>query len=293
MSLLPPALLQKLGRTRLAVRHATASTGIGERRSKAVGSGIEFADHRTYQFGDDIRQLDPHLLARLGRHYVRQYSVSQALPVTILLDTSRSMHCGQPSKFDFARSLAAGLAYAGLAGGDQVLVGAFSGGRVNWHHRLQGAARTANLMAWLGRLQSEGATDLHRAVRAALPRIGRAEGLTIIISDWFVDGIPEALTALRTTGQEIVAVHLLAPEEVEPERLGVGDVRFLDAETGHEIEATLDAGTHAMYRERLERWEAELRDQVRSRHGRYVRVRSDDDLEQVFLRDWRREGLIG
>src|SRR5688572_19327830 len=99
MSLLPPTLLQKLGRTRLAVQRVLATGGTGERRSKALGSGIEFADHRAYQFGDDIRKLDPHLLARLGRHYVRQYSVSKALAVTILLDASRSMGYGKPPKF--------------------------------------------------------------------------------------------------------------------------------------------------------------------------------------------------
>lgn len=293
MRLLPPALLQKLGRTRLTVRRVVASTGIGERRSKAIGSGIEFADHRAYQFGDDIRTLDPHLLARLGRPYVRRYSVSQALPVNVLLDMSGSMRSGQPSKFELARSLAAGLAYAGLAGGDQVLVGAFSGTRITWHHRLQGAERAASLLTWLGGLQPDGLTNLHRTVRSAVQRIGRTEGLTIIISDWLVEGISDALAALSAAGQEVVAVHLLAPEEVEPERLGTGGVRFIDAETGHEIEMTLDSGVHEAYRERLEAWGGELKDQVRSRHGRYLRVRSDDDLERVLLRACREEGLIG
>jgi uncharacterized protein (DUF58 family) len=293
MSLLPPALLQKLGRTRLAVLRAVASKGIGERRSRAIGGGIEFADHRAYQFGDDPRSLDPHLLARLGRHYVRQYSVHQALSVTVLLDTSRSMAFGNPPKLDFARSLAAGLAYAGLAGGDQVLVGAFTGDRVQWHPRLQGASRTATLMAWLGGLQAGGVTDLRRTVRTALPRIPSGKGLTILISDWMGDGALEALGALRASGEEVLVVHVLAPEEVEPELLGTGDVRFVDGETGMEIETTLDAGLHQWYRERLAGWVQQLKGQVRSSAGRYVQVRSDDDLESVFVRTFRREGLIG
>jgi len=292
MSLLPPTLLQKLGRTRLLVRHAGAATGIGERRSRAIGSGLEFADHRAYQFGDDIRNLDPHLLARLGRHYVRQYSVSQALAVTILIDTSRSMRSGIPSKFDFARSVAAGLAYSALSGGDQVLVGACSGGRIDWHPRIQGAERTAPLVGWLNRLAADGITDLRQTVRAAIPRL-HAEGLTIVISDWFVDGAAEALAALRHAHQEVLAVHVLSPEEAEPERLGTGDVRFIDAETGHEFETTLDAGMHRWYREKLEAWCGELREGVQSQRGRYFRVRSDDDLERLFVRTWRREGLIG
>jgi uncharacterized protein (DUF58 family) len=293
MSLLPPALLQKLGRTRLAVQRAVASTGIGERRSRAIGSGIEFADHRDYQFGDDPRNLDPHLLGRLGRHYVRQYSVHQALSVTILLDTSRSMAFGSPPKFGFARSLAAGLAYAGLSGGDQVLVGAFAGDRVNWHPRLQGASRTATLMTWLDRLEAHGPTDLRQAIRAALPRIPSGRGLTILVSDWMGEGAAEALGALRAAGEEVLVIHVLAPEEVEPERLGTGEVRFVDGETGREIETTLGPGLHQWYRERFDEWIQQLRAQVRSSGGRYVQVRSDDDLESVFVRTFRREGLIG
>ncbi|MSR21963.1 MAG: DUF58 domain-containing protein [Gemmatimonadetes bacterium] len=293
MSLLPPSLLQKLGRTRLQVQRAPASTGVGERRSKALGSGMEFADHRPYQFGDDIRHLDPHLHARLGRHYIRQYSTSQQLSVTILLDASRSMAYGDPPKFDFGRALAAGLAYAGLVGGDQVLVGVFADGGIRWHARIQGAMRTASLCSWLEGLHADGVTDLEQVVRSALPRIARVEGLTILISDWFVEGIPEALATLESAGQEVVAVHLLSPEEIEPERLGTGEVRFMDAELGNEMEMFLGRGLHQRYREELEAWSAELRAGVLAHRGRYLAARSDDDLELLLVRDWRLEGLLG
>lgn len=293
MSLLSPSFLQKLGRTRLGVRNVMASSGSGERQSRSIGSGIEFADHREYQFGDDTRKVDPHLLARLGKHYVRQYSVSQALRVTILLDSSRSMHAGRPGKFEFGRSLAAAFAYAGLSGGDQVLVGAFARDRVHWHPRLQGAQRTATLLAWLSELRTDGSTDLHRAVRVAISQMGRVPGLTIVISDWFFDGVPDALAALSAANQEILAVHLLSPDEVDPEKLGAGNVRLVDSEVGHEIETTLSPELNRSYREKLESWREELKAQVRFRGGRYVRVRSNDDLERLFLREWRAEGLIG
>jgi len=292
MSFLSPSFLQKLGRARLGVRHVTASTGIGERQSRSIGSGIEFTDHRAYQFGDDTRKVDPHILARLGKHYVRQYSVSQALQVTILLDTSQSMRIGEPSKFDFGRSLAAALAYAGLSGGDQVLVGAFTRHHVDWHHRLQGSERTASLLAWLSGLKTDGATEFHRAIRGAAHRMGRVPGLTIVISDWFFDGVADALATLSATGQEVLAIHLLSPEEIDPETLGTGNVRLVDAEVGHEVETTFSSELHRLYREKLGSWTEELKAQVRFRGGRYVRVRSDDDLERLFLRDWRREGLI-
>ncbi len=75
--------------------------------------------------------------------------------------------------------------------------------------------------------------------------------------------------------------------------LGAGNVRLVDVEVGHEVETTLSPELHRLYREKLESWTEELKAQVRFRGGRYVQVTSDDDLERLFLREWRREGLIG
>ena len=68
------------------MRSAKATVGIGERRSNAKGSGLEFLDYREYQPGDDLRHLDPHLFMRTGARYVRQYAVYQQLPITIIVD---------------------------------------------------------------------------------------------------------------------------------------------------------------------------------------------------------------
>lgn len=293
MTLLPASLLRKLGRTRLNPLRARAAAGIGERRSRLLGSGLEFADHRPYQPGDDTRHLDPHLFARLGRPYTRQYVAGQQPSVTILVDVSASMACGTPPKLDAARALAAALAYAGLAGGDRVLAGAFAGGRVLWHPRLEGTRRIAELLAWLDALRAGGRTELGRETRALLSRIPHADGLAILISDWYAEDAPEALAMLAAAAQEVVAVHVLSPEELEPERLGDGEVLLLDAETPDEVVTHLDAGARERYRRALEAWRGEVRSAVLSRGGRYLPVRSDDDLERVLARDWRREGLIG
>ena len=73
---------------------------------------MEFADHRRYQPGDDLRHLDTHLHRRTGEHYVRQYEVHRQLPVTIIIDGSASMNFGNPTKFAFACGLASALAFS-------------------------------------------------------------------------------------------------------------------------------------------------------------------------------------
>jgi uncharacterized protein (DUF58 family) len=147
--MLSPGLLASLKRSRLIVRRARATTGIGERRSRRKGSGMEFVDYRKYQPGDDVRHLDPHLYLRTGDHYVREHAVEQQLPVSIIIDGSASMKFGTPSKFDFSRGLAAALAFVGLAGGDVVEVGVHASGRLSWSPRIRGARRVPVLFDWL------------------------------------------------------------------------------------------------------------------------------------------------
>jgi hypothetical protein len=76
-----PRLLTSLMRSRLLVRRARATIGVGERRSRSKGSGMEFIDYREYHPGDDVRHLDPHLYARTGGYFVRQHAVYQQLPI--------------------------------------------------------------------------------------------------------------------------------------------------------------------------------------------------------------------
>lgn len=290
-ALLTPALLQRLGRSRLLGPAGLGSVGVGERRSRAKGVGVEFAEHRPYRAGDDVRHIDRHVYARLGEHHVRQYALYQQLPVTILLDASASMRFGTPAKFDLARAAAAALAYVALASGDRVLAGAYSGERLEWYEPLHGVRRAPALFAWLGEREARHGTDLQRVARLARPRL-RRDGLVIVVSDWMTPNLDEALATFRTAGQELVAVQVLAPEEEEPERLGGGAVRMVDLESGHEVELSLDGGTAARYRADLERWTDGVRDAVRGRDGLYLRVRSDEELERVLLRDWRRAGLL-
>src|SRR5215471_6569209 len=137
-----PGLLTALMRSRLLVRRAHATIGIGERRSRGKGPGMEFMDYREYQPGDDVRHLDPRLYARTGSYFLRQ------LPVAIIVDGSASMAFGSPTKFDFARGLASALAFAGLAGGDVVEVGVSAGNRLSWSPRVRGMRRAPVIFDW-------------------------------------------------------------------------------------------------------------------------------------------------
>src|SRR5258708_17766459 len=121
-ALLSPELLRRLEQFQLLARRRAKSSAKGERRSRARGQSVEFADHRNYTIGDDFRYLDWNLFGRLEKLFLKLYEEERELPVTIFLDASQSMAFGEPRKFDFARQIAAAVGYVALCGFDRVSV---------------------------------------------------------------------------------------------------------------------------------------------------------------------------
>lgn len=284
-------LLSRLARRRLHPRWARAVVGVGERDSRAIGSGIEFAEHRPYEPGDDLRHLDRHAYARFGEAYVKQYAADRGLDVLLVIDVSASMAYGTPPKLEVARSLAYGLSCAVLAGGDRLRLGTLNGTELRLSPALTGLGRLGDATSWASADAGAGTTDLLAAARANRARLS-GHGMLIVVSDWWTDAPADAVRALARGGRELVAVHLLAPEEEDLAPDEVDEVRLHDAETGEVLDLALDGAARERYRRGLDAWRDELRDAVGSVHGRYLPVRSDEEPEQVLLRRWRKEGFL-
>src|SRR6266536_4925947 len=121
-ALLTPELLRRLEQIQSPAARRAKSSARGERRSRARGQSVEFADYRNYSHGDDFRYLDWNLYGRLERLFVKLYEEERELPVRIFLDASESMTFGEPPKFDFARQVTAAIGYVALCGFDRVSV---------------------------------------------------------------------------------------------------------------------------------------------------------------------------
>lgn len=289
--LLDPDLLQRLQGTKLLGRHADARHGVGERRSRAVGPGVEFADYRDYQPGDDFRYLDRHVYARHGRAVVRQFTVEQRLQVTVVLDASASMASGTPSKYDLARRLAGALAAVALYGSDQVDLAVCTGDGVQWHPRASQPRAVARLLAWLADREAHGSVDLDAVARATSERLTRG-GLLLVVSDWLLDGVDTALRRWQALQQDVVAVQVLAPDEIDPGRLATGPTQLVDVESGEGVDVVVDGEAVARYKAAFQAWQTQLHAQLTAIEGRWVRVTSDEPLRDAVLRGWRRQGLI-
>lgn len=264
-----------------------------ERKTRKVGSGLEFADHREYSPGDDIRNLDWNVLMRLGQTLIRLFEEDEDLPIRIAVDVSDSMLTSGGAKLRYAQQVAAALAYVGLANLDRVGLTAASR---TVHHSLpavRGKGRIFRVFEFLRTSQRGGATDLRTALKR-LAAESAQPGLTVVLSDFYdMDGAFDGLNLLRFRKHEPVAIQILDPREARPDPAGVrGDVRLVDCEGGEARDVTLSPATLRAYAEAHERFCAALHASCRSRGIPYFRAETDVPFDELVLRMFRTGGLL-
>ncbi len=319
MSLLTPELLRRLEQFQLLAARRAKSSSKGERRSRARGQSVEFADHRSYVPGDDFRYLDWNLFGRLDRLFLKLYEEERELPVRIFLDASESMTFGEvlahghPSKFDFARQVAAAIGYVALCGFDRVSVipfpnaqgraqttqaGAEAVASYNQQSAIEGALRSLRgkksamqFFQNLSALTAGGRADLNEALRRGALE-ARHTGLAIVLSD-FLDpsGYESALTALVGRGFQVNCVQILAPEELAPTTFG--DLRLVDSESGGLQEVTFGRYRMKAYQQTVQNFIQRLREFTTKRGINFFMAPSNMDLQDLLLKQLRKSEVWG
>ena len=300
-ALLTPELLRRLEQFQLLAARRAKSSARGERRSKARGQSVEFADYRNYSHGDDFRYLDWNLYGRLEKLFVKLYEEERELPVRIFLDASESMTFGEPRKFDFARQIAAAIGYVALCGFDRVSVIPFPDLPVsdpNSKLASRGALRAVRgkkssmqFFQNLGALTAGGSADLNQSLRRGALE-ARQAGVAIVLSD-FLDpaGYEPGLTALIGRGFQVNAVQILAPEELNPTTYG--DLRLVDSETGGLQEVTFGRFRLKAYQQTTQNFIQRLREFCTPRGIHFFSVSSDTSLEKLLLKQLREAEVWG
>ncbi len=280
--LLDPSFVRELEvlRRRLEVRARSGQAG--EHLAKRRGGSAEFHEHRSYCAGDDLRRIDWAAYARSGEPVVKVFRAEEDVIARLLCDASASLGMGEPSKLLVARRLAAAIAYMTLADAERAQVVVTAGGAIREHSPSRGRGALAKVLRNLEQIRPGGTTDLASAIDSIVRRSSRP-GLLVVLSDFFdPGGVLSALTRASTAGHDVALCQVVTPEEVHPE--GEGDWQLEDVETGERIELTLDAAAIDAYSKRFAGLCQQLRSWARSRGGTYVRVRTDESLEEAVRR---------
>jgi len=263
----------------------------GGRRSVKRGQSVEFADYRDYTLGDDLRQLDWNVYARLEKLFVKLFIEEEDVTITFLLDASPSMAFGKPQKLLFAKRATAALGYIALAGEDRVVLAALTGRTARRQSGLRGSGRVFRLLANLSGIQpAEGPTDLVASARhAAAMLTGR--GVIVLISDLLDPGADRVIRELAATGSELIVLHALSPDELDPPL--EGDLKLVDSETREGIDVTVDLATLDDYKARLAAWQEGLADLAAKRRASYVPISTDTPLADLVFAELRRRRVVG
>jgi uncharacterized protein (DUF58 family) len=294
--LLTPELLRRLEQFQLLAQRRAKSSIKGERRSRARGQSVEFADYRNYTPGDDFRYLDWNLYGRLDRLFLKLYEEERELPLRIFLDASESMTFGEPRKFGFARQVAAAIGYVALCGFDRVSVIPFPDnpdeGAVRGALRsVRGRKSALSFFQNLSQVTACGAANLNEALRRGALEARRA-GVAIVLSD-FLDpaGYEGGLGALVGRGFQVNAVQILAPDELNPPTYG--ELKLVDSESGGIQEVTFGRYRLKSYQQTVQNFCQRLREFCTVRGVNFFMAGSDTPLEQLLLKQLREAEVWG
>jgi uncharacterized protein (DUF58 family) len=235
-----PVVLARIGNLELMARAVVDGFINGIHRSPYFGASVDFAEHRGYVPGDDIRRVDWKLYARTDRYYIKEYEADSNSNFSVLLDVSKSMGFGTRgvTKLEYGKMLAGCLTYLVHRQRDRVGLVAFDSEIVE--HVPASAKHMDVVLHVLDRLKPANPGNLRTPLHKVAEHFGR-RGLLILVSDLYEepDAVLDAIGPLRFRGNDIAVFHLLDPAELdfsfrEPSA-------FEDLESGEQIPIVPDA----------------------------------------------------
>ena len=284
--------LAKLAGLQLRLQTVVEGTLAGIHSSPHHGASIEFAEHKEYAPGDDLRHLDWKALARLDRYYVKRYEDETDLRAYLVLDCSGSMSYGEPlTKLEFGSVLVASLAYLLARQGDRPGLLAYADGVQHYVPPRARSAHMTEVLSVLERLQPAGGTNLARAINYLTEVMGH-RSLVVVVSDLLElreDGL-RLLRHLRARRHHVVLFHLLHRDELEfPfDRLTL----FESMEDRREVLVD-PGGVRRAYLREMQRFLHRVEAVCQDGEMEYYRLASSDALDAVLLRFLRRNRRRG
>jgi uncharacterized protein (DUF58 family) len=289
-ALLTPETLGRLERLELVTRKIFRGQLKGERRSRRKGQSVEFADHRNYVSGDDLRFIDWNLYARLDKLFLRLYQEEEDLHFYALLDTSPSMLFGQPTKLRFAQKLAAALGYIGLCRSDRIKVESLTDQPSPPSAGLRGKASLWKLLRHLENLPQTSHTSLEASVKKFCIR-NPGKGIVVLLSDLMdKQGYQNAIRALVARQYDIYVIQIFSPEELDPEL--TGDLQLVDCEDGDLAEISVSPRLLARYQATLQAFVGEVRQFCARRGLVHMTCSTTQDVDQLVANYLRSRGLV-
>lgn len=279
---LDPQILSQIGSLDVVARQVVEGVRIGLHRSPARGISSEFTAYRQYVPGDEPGHLDWKAYARTNRYYIKLFDSETNFVANLLIDSSESMTyaSGKISKLEYAKYLAASLAYLIVDQGDSVGVGVFDGRLQNYVAPRSSMQVLSDISNELEKVTPQPRTNVGAVLHDFAHRMSR-RGFVIVLSDLFdtTEEYVEGLNHLRFRGHNVILFHLLDPYELEFPLNGMW--KFVGLEGEGEL-ITEPARVRENYFKELEKFISQIKTACNRAEIDYVLVNTAHPLEQVL-----------
>jgi uncharacterized protein (DUF58 family) len=210
-----PAVLARIGNLELIAKTVVDGLINGTHRSPFFGASVDFAEHRGYVAGDDIRRVDWRVYARTDKYYIKEFEADSNANFSVLLDVSKSMGFGAKiSKLEYAKTLAACLAYLANAQRDRVGLITFDEAVID--HIPASAKHLDVVLHALDKVQPKKPGKLVEPLKRLAEHFGR-RGIVVVISDFYAEPeeVFDAIGPIRFRGNDVALFHILDPQEID------------------------------------------------------------------------------
>lgn len=271
-----PAVLARVGNLEFVARSVVDGVINGLHRSPFFGASVDFAEHRGYVPGDDIRRVDWKVFARTDKFFLKEFEADSNANFSVLLDVSKSMAFGSRlTKLDYAKTLAACLTYLVHTQRDRVGVATFDHAVVD--HVPPSAKHLDVVLHTLDRATAERPGDIGPPLKKLAEHFGR-RGIVVVISDFYAepDAIFEAVSPIRFRGNDVIMFHVLDPAEVDFPFTDPS--AFEDLESGDQLPVVPDAFGD-QYRAMIKAHIAELSSRASAQRMDYMLLQTSMPLD--------------
>ena len=271
-----PAVLARVGNLEFVARSVVDGVINGLHRSPFFGASVDFAEHRGYVPGDDIRRVDWKVFARTDKYFLKEFEADSNANFSVLLDVSKSMAFGSRlTKLDYAKTLAACLTYLVHTQRDRVGLATFDHAVVD--HVPPSAKHLDVVLHTLDRARADRPGDLGPPLKKLAEHFGR-RGIVVVISDFYAepDVIFEAVTPIRFRGNDVIMFHVLDPAEVDFPFTDPS--AFEDLESGDQLPVVPDAFGD-QYRSMIKAHVAELSSRASAQRMDYMLLQTSMPLD--------------
>ena len=279
---LDPEILSSIGSLEIVARQVVEGLRIGLHRSPVRGISSEFTAYRQYVAGDEVRQIDWKAYARFNRYYIKQFDAETNFVANLLIDGSESMTygSGKISKLEYAKYLAASMAYLTVNQGDSVGVGMFDGALQNYIQPKSNLGILTDISGEMEKLEPQPRTNVGAVLHEFANRMSQ-RGFVMLFSDLFdnTEEFISGLNHLRFGGHNVVLFHVLDRYEIEFPLNGMW--KFVGLEGEGEL-VTQPARVRENYLKEFEGFVREIKSACDRAEVDYVMVNTSDPVEHTI-----------